>query len=75
MPYVICIAMVLLGFAIGYSVNQSITKPIISGKLKVDMSDPDGPYLFLELSDGVNVIQQQEYVTLQVDISNYISQN
>ena len=75
MPVIICILMILLGFAIGYSIGQTSNKTILSGKLKVDRSDPDGPYLFLELGENINDIQQREYVTLQVDVSNYISQN
>lgn len=75
MPIVICLLMLLLGLCIGYSIARHLSKPIIFGKLKVDTSDPDGPYLFLELTDSVNVIQQQEYVTLKVDVSSYISQN
>jgi len=45
----------------------------VSGTLRVDQSDPDGPYLFLELDGNVNVIQS-EYVTFRVRVENYLPQ-
>ena len=49
-------------------------KPI--GSLRVDQSDPDsGPYLFLELSPGgADEIYKKKYVSLRVNLKNYISQ-
>lgn len=49
-------------------------KPI--GSLRVDQSDPDsGPYLFLELSPGgVDELYKKKFVSLRVDLKNYISQ-
>lgn len=44
------------------------------GVLRVDTSDPDGPYLFLELHTGVGDVMQQKQVTLDVNVKNYISQ-
>lgn len=47
-------------------------KPI--GVLRVDSSDPDGPYFFLELTTDPNVIKKEGYITLKVDTRSYISQ-
>lgn len=44
------------------------------GVLRVDTSDPDGPYLFLELHTGVGDVMQRKQVTLEVNAKNYISQ-
>lgn len=44
------------------------------GVLRVDTSDPDGPYLFLELHTGVGNVMQKKQVTLEVSTKNYISQ-
>lgn len=47
-------------------------KPV--GVLRIDTSDPDGPYMFLELSEDVSTIMKAERVTFKVDTTNYISQ-
>lgn len=47
-------------------------KPV--GILRVDSSDPDGPYLFLELENDPGVIAKEEFVLLKVDTKSYISQ-
>lgn len=46
-------------------------KPI--GVLRVDSSDPDGPYFFLELTTDPNIIKKEDYITLKVDTRSYIS--
>lgn len=52
--------------------HKKIFTPV--GCLRVDTSDPDGPYLFLELAEDVNTVCNREYVLLEVNMSNYISQ-
>lgn len=47
-------------------------KPV--GVLRIDASDPDGPYMFLELSEDISTVMDAEQVTLKVDIRDYISQ-
>lgn len=45
------------------------------GVLRLDRSDPDSPYLFLELdTDGMSKISKLDYVVLDVNLKNYISQ-
>lgn len=48
-------------------------KPV--GTLRVDRSDPDGPYLFLELHEDVSTVLRSEYITLKVDARSYISRD
>lgn len=47
-------------------------KPV--GVLRIDASDPDGPYMFLELSEDISAVMDAEQVTLKVDTRGYISQ-
>jgi hypothetical protein len=44
------------------------------GTIKMDTSDPDSPpYLFMELEhDGMERLQQSEYVIMKVDLSGYL---
>lgn len=69
----------LVAFAVGAFMGTLITWNAInhrsSGVLRVDHSDPDGPYLFLELErSDVDEIMKNRYVTLRVNTKNYISQ-
>ena len=58
----------ILGFA-------SKTAYKLIGTLRVDNSIPeDGPQLFLELEKDIQTIKKHDYVTLRVNLSNYISQ-
>lgn len=45
--------------------NRAKNEPV--GTLKVNNSDPDGPYLFLELSTYPEDIMREEYVTMKVE--------
>lgn len=64
-----CILSALFGFIIGVKYHH---KPI--GTLRVDQSDPyDNPYLFLELSGNPKKLPNQKYITLKVNVENYIS--
>ena len=69
------IFMLLLGFVAGWIVHNIVTKTPVSGTLKVDSSDPDGPYLFLELEENVDVVKRKDCIMLKVDNSSYLSQN
>ena len=69
----------LVAFAVGAFVGTLITWNAInhrsSGALRIDRSDPDGPYMFLELErSDAEKIMQNGYVTLRVDTKSYISQ-
>lgn len=48
------------------------TKHKTSGTLRIDTSDPDGPYMFLELGEGLRDITQKKEIILKVVIKDYI---
>lgn len=58
----------MLGYIFGGNKRKSI------GTLRVDSSDSDGPYLFLELETDPNAIKKEKYVLMKVDTRSYISQ-
>ena len=62
------------GNGIGYILFRKKPKDPI-GTLRIDTSDPDGPYLFLELHTPVSEVMKQKQVTLDVNTQSYISQN
>lgn len=65
-------------FAIGVMIGSIITRIIIRlldvGTLRIDTSDPDGPFMFLELSKDVDSVTSKKYVILKVNLKSYISQ-
>ena len=69
---------VLLMFAVGIIVGSVATqlfwRPKGVGNLRVDTSDPDGPYLFLELTKDLDSVIKRDSVTLKVRKENFISQ-
>lgn len=69
----------LLGLAVGVLLSiifaKYFLKPKIIGTLRVDQSDPDGPYLFLELNASIEKIIHQKKVVMNVNVKNYISQD
>lgn len=65
---------ILLGFVLATIIKNKKADARFAGTIRMDQSDPDSPYLFLELSqDGMSKIQHQDYVLLHVNLQNYIS--
>lgn len=72
----------MLGLAIAFTTGVVVGSVFIAfvsrkkplGIIRVDKSDPDGPYLFLELQSDPSDIERNEYVTFKVLVKDYISQ-
>lgn len=62
-----------IGVIIGCVLMKVIRRVKSVGKLRIDTSDPDGPFMFLELSKGVGDISAKKQVLLEVDLKSYIS--
>ena len=63
-----------IGVVIGSIITRIIIRPLDIGTLRIDTSDPDGPFMFLELSKDVDTVASKKYVILKVNLKNYISQ-
>ena len=63
-----------IGIMVGSIITRIIIRPLDIGTLRIDTSDPDGPFMFLELSKDVNTVASKKYVVLKVNLKNYISQ-
>ena len=63
----------VVGIMIGFTVSIIYHKKKVKGVLRIDKSDPDGPYLFLELESDPAILEKQKYVTLEVNTKSYIS--
>lgn len=62
----------VIGMVIGCIFSSIVRRSKSVGKLRIDTSDPDGPFMFLELSKGVGDISDKKQVLLQVDLKSYI---
>ena len=60
---------VLAGLVSGW-----ILSPKRVGNLRMDHSDPDSPYLFLELEENMDDLLKQKEVILRIRVEDYISQ-
>ena len=70
---VIAAISLVVGIMIGFIVSIIYHKNKVKGVLRIDKSDPDGPYLFLELASDPAILEKQKYVTLEVNTKSYIS--
>ena len=79
MDYIVWAISFFVGTLLGkwiFSVRQKMRprqEPV--GTLVVDRSDPDGPFLFLELGSSVERIEREETVLLRVERRKYLSQD
>lgn len=63
---------VTIGIVIGFAVSFIIYRKHPVGFLRIDKSDSDGPYLFLELKKSVNEIIAQRTILLEVKREDFI---
>lgn len=65
---------VALGAAFSINLNRLINRHVETiGTLRIDRSDPDGPYMFLEIDSGKShLIDTNEFVTMRVEHESYI---
>lgn len=68
------IVALIFGGVFGFLICKLISKEAPIGTLHIENSDPDGPYLFTELSVDPRTFAHREYVTFKIDTKSYISQ-
>ncbi len=62
----------VIGLAIGALIGSLLSRAHTMGTLRIDNSDPDGPYLFVELSRGVHDISTMKTVKFTVKVEDFI---
>lgn len=66
----------IIGVLIGFFGRGLAIKRKAIGVLRLDRSDPDGPNLFLEMTEGsMDKIQHSKYVMMEVNLKSYISRD
>lgn len=61
-----------LGILVGIILACIVFRFFLIGVLRVDHSDPDGPFLFLELSKRVDSVTSKKYVVLKVKAKDFV---
>lgn len=61
-----------LGVLVGAVFTGIVFRLFSAGTLRVDHSDPDGPFLFLELSKRIETVISKKYVVLRVKAKDFI---
>ena len=65
---------VIAGILVGVICSMAVLHYRSSGCLRVDRSIPeDGPRLFLELTEPVEIISKKKYITIAINNKNYLS--
>lgn len=60
----------LIGVLLGMSFLALMSSTVADGIMRVNTSDPDGPYLFLELNTDIHTIMRKKNVNFRVKIDN-----
>ena len=66
------VSIFILGISVGVIITGIIFRFFLVGTLRVDHSDPDGPFLFLELSKRVESVVSKKYVVMRVKAKDFI---
>lgn len=66
------ITILVLGILAGILFTGVVFRLFLVGTLRIDHSDPDGPFLFLELSKRVESVISKKYVILKVKAKDFI---
>lgn len=66
------ISIFALGTVVGAIFAGIVFRFFLVGTLRVDHSDPDGPFLFLELSKRVESVTSKKYVVMRIKAKDFI---
>lgn len=60
--------LLVIGIIIGNLATTFWFHRISKGTLRIDKTDPDGPYMFLEIDSNVREIEKDNFVYLRVSV-------
>ena len=66
------ILILVIGAIVGVILTCFVFRSFLVGTLRIDRSDPDDTFLFLELSKGMRQVISKKYVMMKVKIENFI---
>lgn len=66
------VTLIAFGAVIGSIFTGIVFRFFLVGTLRVDRSDPDGPFMFLELKKSIEHVTSKEYVVLKIEDKDFI---
>ena len=75
MEWLFILVGVPVGIAVEYARSKTTSRTEPIGTLRIETSDPDGPFMFLELYKEIGDFLKEKQVVLDVSTENYISQD
>lgn len=70
-----CFLLFIIGIFAGISFGLLISlirRPKVMGCLRIEQSDPDGPYMFLELHEKLETLADQKAIILAIRLDDYV---
>lgn len=76
MKIVIFLVGAILGIVVGRIWQHYISKSKTghSGTIRIDNSDSDGPYMFLELNEDLDTVCNKKEIVCKINNTSYLSQ-
>lgn len=65
----------LVGAAMGVILGKILARPRTIGTIRIDRSDEDGPYMFLELDKPLHTFEHAQYVCVEIKNVNFLPRN
>lgn len=66
------ILMYAMGVFMGYILCKILLRPKSVGCIRIDNSDGEGPYMFLELDESVDNLSKRHYAYVEIKKENLI---
>lgn len=64
-----------VGVFMGYILAKVLNRPKTVGTIRIDRSDEDGPYLFLELEQPLHTFARKKHVCVEIKNVDFLPRN
>lgn len=65
----------LVGVATGVILGKVLSRPDTIGTIRINRSDEDGPYLFLELDKPLHTFETAQHVCVEIKHVDFLPRN
>ena len=69
---VVMVVVYVVGAVMGYILAKGLSRPKTIGMIRIDRSDDDGPYMFLE---PVSAFSNKKHVCVEIKNENFLPRN
>lgn len=72
---VVMVVVYVVGAVMGYILAKGLSRPKTIGTIRIDRSDDDGPYMFLELDEPVSAFSNEKHVCVEIKNEDFLPRN